>query len=462
TTAKKYAEERGLTLKIVNFFRIGSSIDSWDSLYKHLISLSFQTSDIEKAGLIIKKEEGASHYDRFRKRLMFPIWDQTGRVIAFGARSLDGLPAGQAGSNPKYINSPDSPVYNKGSVLYGLNFSKDDIKAKNQVYIIEGYMDFIRCYAHGIKNIVASSGTSLTNTQIKLLQRYTNNIVLVFDSDAAGATASERSIEALGEMGIFPKVVSLEGGKDPDEILRKEGIEKMKALLDSAAPSMKYKLEAVIKRHNIKEAEGKAKAAGEAAAVLSKEKNQIIKDEYIKFVSNRLGISSENFLSEIKRASYYKGATKQTRATVNKPDSKILKAESTLLRIWMEAPVMRQRVMREVKEDDFSDRSSKTVFTFFSGLGVSEEERSYGKVIDMIADNGGKKLLSQIALDKHDIMDVDNTLKDCVTVLKSNAIRSKISAVRHLMKEAEEAKDLERLNSLQSEYLKYHGQILAL
>ena len=453
--ANKYAAERGLTQKILDFFRIGSAPDSWDSIYKHLTQASFSVSDIEKAGLIIRKEDGSSYYDRFRKRLMFPIWDIQGRVIGFGARSLDG-------SSPKYINSPESPVYSKGSVVYGLNFSKDRIKEEKRVYLVEGYMDFIRCYAHGIKNIAASSGTSLTPLQIKALGRLAEEFVLVFDSDEAGAEASRRTIDLMRDMDLYPKVVTLAGGKDPDELIRKEGAEKFGELLRAAVPATRYRIDSAVRAHNIKEAEGKARAAKKCAAILSQEKNQIIRDEYIKYASQRLGINSDSLLAEIKRVSFYGGRSSKSSAPLKRPGSKVLKAERALIKLWMEVPAIRADLEGSVLAQEFSDPAAKKIFELLLTLKGLEEEKPYSSVTDMLNGEEEKKLLSQIALDRHEIVDYSAMLKDCSCVLKANSIKADIEELRQQMKEAEEAKDTEKLNSLQAQYLEHHGRLMSL
>lgn len=452
--AKKYAAERGLTQKILDFFRIGSAPDGWDGLYKHLTQASFSPADIEKAGLIIKKEDGSSYYDRFRKRLMFPIWDIQGRVIGFGARSLDG-------SSPKYINSPESPVYSKGSVLYGLNFSKDRIKEEKRAYLVEGYMDFIRCYAHGIKNIAASSGTSLTPLQIKALGRLCPELVLVFDSDEAGAEASRRTIDLMREMELYPKVVTLAGGKDPDELIKKEGAERFRELLKAALPATRYRIDSAIRTHNIKEAEGKAQAARKCAAILSQEKNRIVRDEYIKYAAQRLGIDPDSLLSEIKRSSFYGRRSVQS-APLKRPGSKVLKAERTLIKLWMEEPSVRETLKGSVLPQEFSDPVSKNIFELLLTFEGMEEEKPYASVTDLLKGEEEKRLLSQIALDRHEIVDPGAMLKDCSCVLKANSIKSGIEALRQQMKEAEEAKDIEKLGSLQAQYLEHHGRLMSL
>ncbi|MBN2854328.1 DNA primase [Patescibacteria group bacterium] len=223
---RKYLEGRGLNEEKISFWRIGYSPDSWDSLYKFLKARplsgeKYSDEEILKAGLIIKKEkfsQGSSYYDRFRDRIMFPIWDINGNIVAFTARV-----------NPykeltekfgKYINSPQTEVYDKSRLLFGLDKAKEEIRKKDLVVIVEGQMDAISCYNHGIKNVVASSGTALTKEQITLIKRFTNKVALVFDMDSAGQMAVDRGVRECLAQGMKVKIITLPSGKDPDESLK--------------------------------------------------------------------------------------------------------------------------------------------------------------------------------------------------------------------------------------------------
>lgn len=461
--AKDYIKKRGLNKQVLSTFRIGYSPDNWDQAYRFLASKGFLPKDIEKAGLIIPRENNSSYYDRFRNRLMFPIFDVKGRAVGFGARSLDGLPAGQAGSEPKYINSPDSPVYNKSNILYGLNLSKEHIKSSDSVLIMEGYMDLISAYSSGLKNVVASSGTSLTANQAKLVRRYTNNFILVFDSDAAGSLASERSIELLKELDIYPKIAVLSGGKDPDEILLKEGKEKLEELIKGAVPWLRYKLRRVISRYNIKEPEGKAKAVKEAAIVLSKEKDRIIRDEYIKLFSSKLNIDLDSMLSEVKRLDYFgKHSKKGKNDFINKPASKIEKAERTLIKIAVEDAPARQAIIKDLSGNDFSDSMKKSIFETIVSSSDIQEENIYSLIVDALQTEEEKKEFSRIIMEEHEMMDQEKTVQDCINVIKSNNLKGRIEALRDKISIAEKNRDIEALSLLQNEYKQCHEQMRAL
>jgi len=459
--AKEYASKRGLDEKAISSFRLGYSPDSWDKVYRHLTSKGYLPIDIETAGLVLKKEGSASYYDRFRNRLMFPIFDAKGRCVGFGARSLDGLPAGQAGSEPKYLNSPDSPVYNKGSIVFGLNFAREHIKEKDRVLIMEGYMDVITSVMAGFNNAVASSGTSLSMNQVKALQRFTENMVLVFDSDAAGSSATDRSIELLKQAGIYPRVALLSGGKDPDEIIRKEGKDKFAELINKAVPWLVFKLGAVLKKHKITEPEGKAKAVKEAAQLLSKETDPVIQSEYARLLGKKLGISEEHILSEIKSLRPYYSRSRGSRQDIVKPVSKIDKAEKTLIKLCLDDPKIRDTVFEGVKPEDLLYPVNREIFEKLPLLESGEKDDALAGLVDALPSDEAKRALTAIAFDDNELMDPERTLTDCVNALKANALKIRIDGLKAGILEAEKKKDLESIASLQEEYKKCHEEMRA-
>lgn len=211
-----YYKERGISDESINTFDLGYSVEAWDGLYKEATRLQYSEDILEKAGLIIKKENKT--YDRFRGRVVFPIHNLTGKVIAFGARTLK-----TDKKVPKYINSPETAVYHKSDVLYGIHQAKNEIRNKNNCFLVEGYTDVISMYQAGLKNVVASSGTSLTEGQIKLISRYTQNITVIYDGDPAGIKASIRGIDLILEQDLDVNVVTLPEGEDPDSFSRSLG-----------------------------------------------------------------------------------------------------------------------------------------------------------------------------------------------------------------------------------------------
>jgi DNA primase len=211
-----YFKERGFDDSTIKKFELGYSLESWDAFYQDALDQKYQEDTLEKAGLIVKKE--GKIYDRFRGRVMFPIHNLTGKPIAFGARILTGEK-----NQPKYINSPETPVYHKSQILYGIYQGRQAIRQKDNCYLVEGYTDVISLHRVGVDNVVASSGTSLTDGQIKIIKRYTNNITVLFDGDEAGIKASLRGIDMILQSGLNVRAVMFPEGEDPDSYARKIG-----------------------------------------------------------------------------------------------------------------------------------------------------------------------------------------------------------------------------------------------
>lgn len=235
--AKTFFAKRDFTNETVKQFRLGYSPDSWDSGMKHLQNQGYSFEILEEAGLVIAKEKGNGFYDRFRDRAMFPIRDIMGRVVGFGARDL-----AEEQKSAKYINSPESLVYSKSKILYGLYEAKTAIRDKRFAIMTEGYADVISLHQAGVVNVVASSGTALTKEQLKLLSQYTNDIVFIFDSDGAGQKATERGIEYALEDGFNISIVNLPEGEDPDSIIRKRGKQAFDFYLDKKVNFIKFKM----------------------------------------------------------------------------------------------------------------------------------------------------------------------------------------------------------------------------
>ncbi|OGX52069.1 MAG: DNA primase, partial [Omnitrophica WOR_2 bacterium RIFOXYB2_FULL_45_11] len=291
--ALKYLLKRGLTKETIQRFKIGYAQDKWDGLLNYLRGKGFGLGLIEKSGLIIAKDNGG-YYDRFRKRILIPIHDTKGRTVAFGARVLDN-------SLPKYINSPETPVYSKSKVLFGLDLNNEEIRLKDLAVIVEGYFDLIFPYQAGVKNITASCGTALTQEQIRLLKRYSRNVVLVYDSDNAGQMATLRSIDTLIEEGLNVMAARLPEGYDPDSFARRFGPEGFQKLITEAKDIFDYKLEFLKSKYAPLTIPNKSRAASEMLSLISKFNNTVAKSAYIKKLAEELSLDENSLLLELKK-----------------------------------------------------------------------------------------------------------------------------------------------------------------
>jgi DNA primase len=250
TRAREYLLGRGFQKETLEKIRAGAAPDSWTDLGDTL-RRKFEPSGLLKAGLVIEGQQGKRPYDRFRNRVIFPILNDSGKVVAFGARSLDG-------SEPKYLNSPESPVYQKSRTLYGLSWAKDGIRTAGRVVLMEGYLDVARAVEAGVTEAVATCGTALTSGHARLLRRFTERVVVNFDQDEAGQKAARKSLDILAEEGLKAHVVELPEGHDPDTFLKAEGVEAYRRALDAAPPHMEWLIRRAAAENDTRTPAGKA------------------------------------------------------------------------------------------------------------------------------------------------------------------------------------------------------------
>jgi DNA primase len=287
--AYDYMIKRGLEPATLKKFGIGYADEEWDSLLNYFLDKGVKPELLLELGLV--SESKGKFYDKFRDRVMFPIINTRGKVIGFGGRTLhDGT--------PKYLNSPESPVFSKKNNLYGLNLTRQDINKENYAILVEGYMDVISLYQHGIRNVSASLGTALTENQAAMLKRYTDHIVLSYDADSAGQAAAARGLDILHKTGCKVKVLHVTDGKDPDEFIKKNGKEKFLKLVNEAMPFAEYKIHLLKQRLDIGTTEGSVTFLQEAAHIL-KDVSPVEADIYIKKIAKETKISEGAIRLEI-------------------------------------------------------------------------------------------------------------------------------------------------------------------
>lgn len=280
---RQYLRQRGFDGELARQFRLGWAPDSWDALARHLHDKGFEAPPArERLGLLRAGQEGRSDYDLFRRRLLFPILDERGRPVAFGGRVLDD-------SLPKYINSPESPIYHKSRVLYGLYQAREAMRRSGAAIVVEGYFDQLALYRAGFHNAVATCGTALTTEQAHLLKRFANRVLMLFDQDAAGQKATFRAMDVLLAEGLGAAVVALEPGDDPDSFLRRHSAADLQTRLDAARPVLEVYMDTVLTAHG-PAIEGRARAAEEILGKLRLLASDIERDLYLRELAQRTGL----------------------------------------------------------------------------------------------------------------------------------------------------------------------------
>lgn len=441
--AKDYFLKRGINQESIKAFKLGFALDKWDGLIGYLKAKAVPLSLIEKAGLILAKENGG-YYDRFRSRLIFPIFDIKSRVLGFGARVLDN-------SLPKYINSPETPVYVKGKNLYGLNFAKDAIRDNDSVVIVEGYLDFLMPYQEGVKNIVASLGTALTTEQVRLLKRYTHNVVMVYDPDTAGELATLRSLDIFVEEGLNVKVVSLPQGFDPDLFVRKNGIESFREKIVKAASLFDYKLNVLKLRHNINETEGKARLACEMLPTINKFEDAVLKSEYIRRLAEELQVQEAALWEEVKKLKLDKEKN-YSQASPVKKEADINPTEKLLIKLMLEETGLAKYIKENLEPEDFQDeRASRIVELVFKFLEKGKE-LGPSMLMNHIDEDDVAKFICESAFLEVPSEDKQKVMVNCVQRIKSEKIKIRREHLHEQIKKAQHIGDDEQLDILMREF----------
>ena len=286
--------KRGINLKTIQLVKLGFAPAMWDGLQKFMVGKKgYKAYDLEKAGLVIKSERGRGYYDRFRDRVMFPLEDHRGNVAGFAGRTLD-----PKQTEAKYINTPETPVYHKSDLLYGLRQNKEAIKKADFTVLVEGELDTLSSYQAGVENVVAVKGSALTPNQVSLLKRFTQNLTLALDRDVAGDQAARRGIEVADQAGMAIRVVKLKGGKDPDEVAQKDA-RLWKGLVKQAVPVYDYFLDSAFSRFDVRTGEGKRSIGQELVPVLAKITDEIVRSHYTSLLAEKLKINEEAILAQI-------------------------------------------------------------------------------------------------------------------------------------------------------------------
>jgi len=357
--ARAYLEDRGLTDEVVGRFRLGYAPGDGQALTRHL-SGGYESELLEKSGLVVRDAERNRHYDRFRRRIVFPIANDSGKVVAFAGRAL-------GDEQPKYLNSPETPIFTKGRVLYHLDRAAQAIRKLDYAILVEGYMDCIAVASSGIENVVASCGTSLTEGQIRLLARYTRRVVVNYDPDSAGVAATERSLALLLEEGFEAKVLALPRGLDPDSFVRKQGSGRYRELLGGAPSYIDYLTDQAVATHGLSTPEGKVRAANVVMPYIARVPNPMLRAELANRLAERLHLDERLLQEELRRVS----GVARTEVRIQ-PESAALKltvAEKELLRAFVENQELADELLeRMVNEGTVEGLLTESIFNRFLEL----------------------------------------------------------------------------------------------
>lgn len=361
TKSLSYLKKRGFDKKQCAELGLGFAPDSFHELTEFLKKRGFTAKEILDTGLGAQKEIGDSNvYDRFRNRIMFPIHDIQGKLVAFGGRTLS-----EDKDSAKYVNSPETRFYHKGSTLYLLNEAKKSIRDRDSAVIVEGYFDALACHVYGFTNTVASCGTALTDEQVKLLGRFTKNLYFAFDADSSGQEAASRSIEIAQRLGFSVRIILMPSGKDPDEAIREDKTSWEQAI-EKAVDAMEYEFEKAFTGIDKNSLAGKKTGAGRLFPIIGRLPDQISQEFYLKKLSGLLSISYESMLSDFKR-SVAKPFTPAAQTSAPQPTDRCFSRLELLLGILANHPQLLEKIQEKLKEAYFAENQEKFLYKSITG-----------------------------------------------------------------------------------------------
>ena len=438
--ARNYLKGRHFTGEILDQYKIGWAIPEWQGLTHHLQKTSnLSRKTVLQSGLVIEKEQGSNVYDRFRGRVIFPIQDAHGSVIGFGGRAITDS------DNPKYLNSPETPLYQKSQVLFGMNLAKQAIRKEGLAILVEGYLDQMRATQHGVLNTVATCGTALTAKQAAILRNYASSVVMVFDSDNAGREAADKGFGVLQENGLQVKIVYLPEGQDPDSYIYENGAEKFLEKIKTAKPYLESYIDGVIIRKNGNSPSELAKMANQVVPMLRKVQNLVERNSLIEYFSSEAKIDDTSFLMELKK-SFSKN---QSRVEVfeTKIDS-VLRLERHLVQLILSDKETAQKVLQAVNLEDFSSATLKAIAITCSQKIQEDESLEIDKLIDNTDNPEAKDLLTQLGLEPLEFDSIEKSVIDCIKKFNSFHLKSKIKIYKKQRNEANMAGQTERSNEI--------------
>lgn len=429
--ALNYLKERGFTDRDIDRFNLGYAPDRWRSLLNFFKKKGYNQKQLLTSGLILKNKND-SLYDRFRNRVIFPIFNIRDEVLAFGGRIIE-----NEESVPKYINSPETLIYDKGKNLYGLNWAKNKMRRLDEAIIMEGYTDVLSAHKAGIENAVASLGTALTAEQGKILKRHVSDVYIAYDSDTAGTNATIRGLEILKEAGLKVSVIDLPEGKDPDDFIKEKGMSAFEKLQEEALNLIDFKIDNILQNNDLSQTENRISTSREIIKVLAAIEDLIERDLYIQKVSQRLQIKETLLQQEVKK--YYKSSQKDKNyknrynKNIQKTDGTgvsvgdVTKLQKKILCAFIDNPVYREHIIDRINLEYFNDICKKAAEYLWSNYEFDIQEN-----MEEIEDEKVRNFLMSITVEENQRIDI-NMLDGWIDMLHRHRVyQNKINIYQKL------------------------------
>jgi DNA primase len=436
TAAREYLLGRGFRKETLEKIRAGAARDAWDDLLGAFRG-KFSPALLLKAGLVLERQGKEGHYDRFRNRAVFPILNESGKVVAFGARSLDG-------SEPKYLNSPETPVYSKSRVLYGLSWARDTVTREKRAVLMEGYLDVARAIEQDVHEVVATCGTALTGQHARLLRRFAETIILNFDQDEAGQKAARRSLEPLLEEGLRVQIVELPEGHDPDTYLKAEGAQAYRRRLDQAPEAVEWLMGRAERAHDTGSPAGKSAFFLDVLPALQRIQSAVERAAWLTRVVERGGLDPAAAREELRRALQGRGGSgsavaEAARRAPGPRATSLIPAERWLLALVAQGTAGIEAALDEFEEADLAGLKSAALLRAAQTVARRDERLTLGAVSAEL-DEEGKRLLAEIAVEG--VPEEGLSAEECVRELRRQPLKARMAEIQKRLSAASgEAQD---------------------
>ena len=440
-TGRRYLRQRGYEGETVRAFQLGFAPEGRGVLEQHLVGEKIAIADVRQSGLVRPDKQGRGHYELFRNRLLFPIHDLQGRTVAFGGRVLDD-------SLPKYINSPETAVYHKGQTLYGLYQARDAMRHNGEALVVEGYFDVLALHRAGFAGAVATCGTALTAEHARLLKRYADKILLIFDEDAAGRKATFRAMDALLPAGLAVSVVAMPAGEDPDSLLKAEGAEGFRRCLDAARPVLEVFIEDQL-RINDQSVEGRARAAEQVLERIRRLPGDLERSLYLQRLASLTNLDIELLKSKAEGGAVPQSQTRRPvvqTAPVRQARSETGQTQKYLLRLMLVDDQQRCRVREEGTEGLFLDSLFRGLADYLLSC-EGEDGRLPEDLVDASLDGEQQSLLASLVFqeDQGWADNPEKILADCRRAVSNSLLKQRLQEVGRLEEEAKRNNDEDAL-----------------
>lgn len=454
--ALEYLNSRGINEEACREFQLGFAQDSWDTLLNYLRKTGASEELILLSGLVSQNDEKTKVFDRFRNRIIFPVSDEKGNVIAFGARAM-------GDDQPKYLNSPETAAYIKGRHLYGLNFAKDAIRKSKFAILVEGYLDLIALHINGIKNVVAGLGTALTVDQAALIAKFTRRVVINYDGDEAGIKAAMRAITELNARDIDIKVLTLPNGQDPDEFIRVNGVSAYNKARGQALPFLTFALETAMRKRSMANPRDRSDAIEEILPIIASVQNPIQKRQSFDDAMAYFGIDDAALKRElwqtVKSANNLNADSIAGQAR-RAARPKITVAEQYLLELLIHDAELRERILPVIEPSDYEHLASARIFDALFKLEEMGAEPEIGILYDLVGDDEIARdfvpllLIGEPKREPGEVIDhVLHEAENCLFSLRSMAIEHRLHEISRALIAAEQLGDKEAVTHLVTEQL---------